>query len=89
MTVKRQVEKIRKRVGSTQQLTPQESAFMQESYHCPDKISNGGTIVTINASDQDKETAQAIIRKLCPGADIETRHINIKLERHDSTENNS
>ena len=83
MTVKRQVEKLRRRVGSTQQLTPQESAFMQESYHCPDKIAGGGTIFTINATDQTKELAKGIIQKLCPGADVEQRYINIVLEKSD------
>ena len=83
MTLKKTVERLRRRVGSTQQLTPQEQAFMRESYHCPDKISNGGTIFTINASAQTKALAQGILRKLCPGADLEQRYINIILEKSD------
>ena len=89
MTLKKTVERLRKRVGSTQQLTPQEKAFMQESYHCPDKIAGGGSIVTINASDQDKETAQAIIKKLCPVADLEQKFVNIIIEKHDSSKTTS
>ena len=83
MTIKRQVEKLRRRVGSTQQLTPQEQAFMRESYHCPDKIAGGGTIVTINADDQTKALAQGILRKLCPGADVSQKYVNIVLEKSD------
>ena len=83
MKAKKQIERIRKRVGTGHQLTPQESAFMETSYHCPDKIANGGKIVTINATDQTKEIAMGIIKKLCPTADPEQQFINIIIEKAD------
>ena len=83
MKAKKQIERIRKRVGTGHQLTPRESAFMETSYHCPDKITNGGKIVTINASDETKEVAKGIIKKLCPTADPEQRYVNIVLEKSD------
>ena len=83
MKAKKQIERIRKRVGTGQFLSDREKAFMETSYHCPDKITNGGKIVTINASDETKEVAKGIIKKLCPTADPEQRYTNIVLEKSD------
>ncbi len=70
-------------VQATQALTTEEQQFLEAIKSSPDMVCKNKGIFTVNATDQQKEMAESIIKKLLPGLDPYKKHINIVLEKED------
>ncbi len=67
--------------GATARLTPQEKQLLDSLHITKEDVKKHGGIITINASDEDKQLAESICSKLGIAPE---RYVNVQVNKYDA-----